>query len=114
MKKIILTVATAIALASCGGQSNSVQVEESFKVYGNCGMCEKTIESSLKDVKGVSKADWDKTSKKMIVSFDSSAIDLATIKQKIADVGYDMDDVRASETVYGKLPDCCQYDRPEE
>ena len=33
---------------------------EKFKVYGNCGMCEKTIEKAAKSVDGVSTADWNK------------------------------------------------------
>ena len=33
---------------------------EKFKVYGNCGMCEKRIEKAASSVDGVSKADWDK------------------------------------------------------
>mgnify|MGYP000229943975 CR=1 FL=1 len=56
---------------------------ETFKVYGNCGMCEKTIEASLKNVKGIEKADWNKETKMMEVTFDSEVISLKEIKQKI-------------------------------
>lgn len=86
---------------------------ETFKVYGNCGMCKKTIEGSLKEVSGVSTAIWDKESKEMKVSYDSKIISLDDIKQKIADVGYDTDTHRAKADVYNGLPGCCQYDRPE-
>ena len=86
---------------------------ETFKVYGNCGMCEKTIEGSLKNVKGIDKADWNKETKMMEVTFDPEVTTLTEIKQKIADVGYDTDEVRATEKVYKSLPGCCQYERPE-
>ena len=86
---------------------------ETFKVYGNCGMCEKTIEASLKNVKGIEKADWNKETKMMEVTFDSEVISLKEIKQKIADVGYDTDEVRATDDTYNGLPGCCQYERPE-
>ena len=66
---------------------------ETFKVYGNCGMCEKTIEGSLKNVKGIDKADWNKETKMMEVTFDPEVITLTEIKQKIADVGYDTDEI---------------------
>ena len=89
------------------------KVTKTFKVYGNCGMCEKTIERALKGVKGIEKADWNKETKTMEVTFDEGVITLKEIKQKIADVGYDTDEVRASEKVYNKLPGCCQYERPE-
>ena len=86
---------------------------ETFKVYGNCEMCEKTIEGSLKNVKGIEKADWNKDSKIMEVTFDSEVISLKEIKQKIADVGYDTDEVRSSDKAYNDLPGCCQYERPK-
>ena len=86
--------------------------KEVFTVYGNCGMCERTIEGSLKDVDGVTLADWDKETDQMKVSFNPEAITLDAIKQKIADVGYDSDTHRAKDKVYNSLPGCCQYERP--
>ena len=85
---------------------------EKFTVYGNCGMCERTIENSLKEVNGVSLGDWNKETDEMTVTYDSEVITLDAIKQKIADVGYDSDTHRAKEEVYNNLPGCCQYDRP--
>ncbi len=87
--------------------------EESFRVYGNCGMCEKTIEGSLKNVKGVILGDWNKETKIMKVKYNPQIITLGQIKQKIADVGYDSDTHRAKDSVYHALHACCQYDRPE-
>lgn len=85
---------------------------ERFMVYGNCGMCEKTIESSLKNVEGVYQANWDLETKMINVDFDPDQINLDNIKQRIADAGYDTDTHRADENVYKALPDCCQFDRP--
>ncbi len=85
---------------------------EQFRVYGNCGMCEKTIEGSLKDVEGVSLADWNKETDQMTVTYDPELITLDQIKQKIANVGYDSDTHRAKDEVYESLPGCCQYERP--
>lgn len=119
MRKSILSLAVVALLASCGGaestesSATTQSTSESFKVYGNCGMCEKTIEGSLKDIDGVSKADWNKETKQMEVEFDASKIKLAEIKLKIAGVGYDMEDVRAEESTYNGLPGCCQYQRPD-
>lgn len=87
---------------------------EKFTVYGNCGMCKRTIEGSLKDVKGVASAEWNVDTDEMTVTFNTHKISLDDIKQKIADVGYDTDTHRAKAEVYNSLPGCCQYDRPEE
>jgi len=85
---------------------------EEFKVYGNCGMCKRTIESSLKNAKGIESAVWNVDTKRMIVTFYEDKISLKEIKEKIAAVGYDMDDVKSSDKTYNALPGCCQYDRP--
>ena len=37
----------------------------SFKVYGNCGMCEETIEEAALSVSGVKSAKWNKKTKKV-------------------------------------------------
>ncbi len=84
---------------------------EKFTVYGNCGMCERTIEGSLKDVDGVTLADWDKETDQMTVSFNPKVITLDAIKQKIADVGYDSETHRAKDEIYNSLSGCCQYER---
>jgi len=84
-----------------------------FKVYGNCGMCEKTIEGSLKDIEGISKSDWNKLTKMMEVTYDENHITSDDVKRKIAAVGYDMEKIRATDVAYNSLPGCCQYDRPE-
>jgi mercuric ion binding protein len=86
---------------------------EKFIVYGNCGMCKKTIEGALKDENGISEAIWDMDSGEMKVTFDAESVSIDDIKQKIADVGYDSDTHRAKVDVYNSLPGCCQYDRPE-
>lgn len=121
MKKLILACIMAITTFSSYSVPTTQDVlktneilhneTETFKVYGNCGMCKKRIESSLKDVKGVSKATWDVKSKMMKVTFDPHVISLEKIKTTIASVGHDVDGVKADDNIYNNLPNCCQYDR---
>jgi periplasmic mercuric ion binding protein len=85
---------------------------EKFKVYGNCGMCEKRIETAAKSVKGVTAADWNKDTKMITVTFDSLKTDVDKIQIAIADVGHDTDMHRAKDKVYEGLDGCCHYDRP--
>jgi copper chaperone CopZ len=82
-----------------------------FKVTGNCSMCKKTIESSLKGKPGISSATWDKDTKMMKVTYDPGKTTEEVIHQKIADAGYDTEKKKASEKAYKSLPGCCQYDR---
>ena len=110
----ILILAVSAFMISCGSEApQEGETSKVFTVYGNCGMCEKTIEVSLSDVEGVRSADWNKEDDQLSVIFSSDVISLDEIKQKVADVGYDSDSHRATDEVYNKLPGCCQYDRPE-
>ncbi len=66
MTKYIFSIILLVGIFSTTyGQeiSNDQSVDkielETFIVYGNCGMCKKTIEGALKDETGVSEAIWD-------------------------------------------------------
>ena len=86
---------------------------EKFKVFGNCGMCEKTIEKAANSVDGVSAADWNKESKMIQVKFDDSKTDVHKVHMAIAKAGYDTKMHKATDEAYEKLPSCCKYDRSE-
>lgn len=87
---------------------------EKFKVYGNCGMCESRIEKTAKTVEGVSKADWNKETKILEVTFDDKKTNTDKIEKAIAKVGHDTPHYKAANEVYEKLPGCCHYDRKTE
>jgi len=126
MNKLNLIYAILLGLGfATTGFASSNKIEETsyvtskedtttFKVYGNCGMCKKTIESSLKKVKGVKSADWNTQTKLMSVSFDIATVTEADIHKAIASVGYDTEKVKASDAAYSKLHGCCQYERNSE
>lgn len=84
------------------------KTKKEIKVSGNCGMCKKTIESSLK-IKEVHKADWNKKSKILTVVFDENKISLDSLEQRVAAVGYDTEHYKAKDEVYSELPGCCLY-----
>lgn len=90
---------------------NAENKSDKFKVAGNCGMCEKTIEKAAGAVQGVSKADWNKDTKEMVVSFDSTKTSVDQIQAAIAKVGYDTPLHKADAKDYKALPGCCQYER---
>jgi mercuric ion binding protein len=81
-----------------------------FKVWGNCGTCKKNIEKAVK-IEGVTKADWNKDTKIITVTFDSSKITLEQIQKRIASAGYDTELFNGNDKAYNKLDKCCQYDR---
>ena len=83
---------------------------ETLKVSGECGMCKKKIEKAAKDA-GATYALWNKDSKVLTIKYNKATTNTAKIEQKIAGVGYDTPDFKATEEAYNKLDECCQYER---
>lgn len=86
-------------------------VKDTFKVYGNCGMCKRRIEEAVKSLPSVSSAVWDDETAMLTVQYDPSQVTLDDIQKKIAEVGHDTDKFRAKDETYDGLPGCCQYER---
>jgi copper chaperone CopZ len=131
MKKITLKILLGFVLIALGNSAYATNTNfnqtdtkqyfvktdtlttDTFKVYGNCGMCKATIEGALKDVQGIKKAEWSTETKMMYVTYNKKQITLDDVKKRIAAVGYDTDKFKASDEVYEGLPGCCQYERPK-
>jgi mercuric ion binding protein len=84
----------------------------SFKVYGNCGMCENRIEKAAK-IDGVTSAEWSQETKMLTLQYDPQKVNLDDVHQKIADAGHDTEKVRAQDETYSNLPACCLFERPK-
>ncbi len=83
---------------------------ETVKIYGNCGMCEATIEKSG-SLKKVAKVDWNQDTQMATLTYDAKKTTQDEILKKIALAGYDSDKFLAPDDVYNNLHGCCQYDR---
>ncbi len=124
MKKYFLCLLSilAISFTSCNKEIKKdtttptemskevAELEISFGVRGNCGMCKSTIEEAANSVEGVSKADWDVDLKKIKVSLLNDKTNIMSIHEAIALSGYDTDKVLGNLDAYNNLPGCCQYD----
>jgi len=83
---------------------------ETVKVYGNCGMCESTIEKAG-SLKKVANVDWNQDTKMATITYDATKTNQDEILKRIALAGYDSDKFLASDDAYNNLHGCCQYDR---
>ncbi|HEY3370256.1 MAG TPA: heavy metal-associated domain-containing protein [Prolixibacteraceae bacterium] len=111
MKKTIVLMFAGLLMLGIQNLYAETKIEK-FKVAGNCGMCEKRIEKAALGVKGVSKADWNKDTKEMVVDFDVAKTSLDKVEAAIAKVGHDTPLHKADAKNYDSLPNCCQYERP--
>lgn len=99
-----------IFITGCEAQIKNAKTE-TVKVYGNCGMCKKTIEKAANE-KGAAKAEWDVDSKMLTMTYDPAKTNPDAILKKVAYAGYDSDKFKAPKEAYDGLHGCCQYDRP--
>ena len=105
---IVLFSSITVFGQKAGARSNDKK--ESIKVWGNCGMCKKTIESAAMKA-GATAADWNTETKILAVSYRSNKTTNDKIQQAVAAAGYDTKDFTAPDEAYQKLHSCCQYDR---
>lgn len=99
-----------LSFTACDAQIQHAKTIQTT-VYGDCGMCEKTIKKAA-FVKGEAQATWDMDTKIAIFTFDSTRTNVDAILARIAAAGYDSDKYTAADTTYNNLPTCCQYERP--
>jgi copper chaperone CopZ len=106
--KLRMTLIGCIALFSISAMAQSKVVTATIKVYGNCGMCKKRIETAL-DYKGIKKAEWNTKTKELVVVYNSNKITEEKIHELVAAVGHDTDQAKAKQETYAALPFCCLY-----
>lgn len=106
---ILVAITVLLSFTSCNAQIKNATTE-TVKIYGNCGMCEKTIEKAG-NLKDIAKIDWNVDTKMATITYDTKKTNQNEILKRIALSGYDSDKFLAPDDVYNNLHGCCQYDR---
>ncbi|MCU0387424.1 MAG: heavy-metal-associated domain-containing protein [Chitinophagaceae bacterium] len=104
------SIFSIIIVMAMGLTVSAQEKTDTFKVYGNCGMCKSRIEKASK-LDGVSAASWNKESKMFSVTYDPAKVSNESIQKSIAAVGHDTELFEAPDKVYKKLHACCLYER---
>jgi periplasmic mercuric ion binding protein len=91
-------------------QTTANTKEETITVWGNCGMCEKTIETALQ-IDGIVDAQWDRKTDLLTVVYDTLKVTNNAIHTAISNAGYDTEKLYADDSVYATLHKCCLYER---
>lgn len=88
----------------------SLEQTASFKVLGNCGMCQKTIQNAAVSA-GALSADWNMETDLLTVRFNTAKTSVDAIQKAVALAGYDNAGYKAEDATYNNLHGCCKYDR---
>lgn len=110
MKSLFAFIIISVLGFTACNTATSPEKTITFKVWGNCEKCKKTIEGSCA-VDGVKEKDWNTESKLMTIKFDTTKVSQDELEQLIAKVGYDNDAYFGDDYAYAKLESCCQYER---
>jgi len=111
MKKIVLVF--SLVLFGITAQAQKKNAKVSVEVDGICMMCKKRIEKAALSVKGVKFAVWDVKTHQLSMIIDERKTDLNKIEKKIAEVGHDTKEIKATEQAYNSVDKCCKYRDPK-
>lgn len=106
------TLITVCFLFLQGYAQKKALVTETHTVAGNCGMCRKLIVSAA-SIKGVRSADWHEQDKTLTITFYPGVTSAESVLRSVAYAGFDNSGYLAPGPAYGKLKDCCKYERRE-
>ncbi len=113
MKKTFMLMLVMICTALTGYAEQKVTtIKVKASIYCDhckkCESCGKRLENAAYGVKGVKRVDLNEAEKSVEVVYNSEKTNPDAIRQAIAKVGFDADDVKGNPEAYAKWDDCCK------
>lgn len=109
MKTLFSIIALFISIPFISfAQDQKGTFTEHIQVSGVCGDCKERIEKAAY-IPGVKRAEWNKDTKELTVTYKAPKTSLEKIEESIANAGHDAGEIKASDSAYQKLPSCCAY-----
>jgi len=106
MKHIIVIVLLGLGTMAFAQNKNA---KASMEVDGVCGMCKERIEKAAIRTKGVKSAIWNVDTHELKLIYDERKTNVKAVAQKLAEVGHDTKDIKATEEAYMSVHPCCRY-----
>ena len=112
MRNIVLGMMLLFVTLSTQAQDKkNKNAKYNIEVNGNCEQCQKRIQKAAFSVSGVKSADWHIDDHILHLIINEEKCTVLDVKNAIAKVGHDTDEVKSTSEAYNKLPGCCQFDR---
>ena len=109
MKKVSMILCALLITVSVSAQKKKRNAKVSIEVDGVCMMCKARIEKVCITTKGVKMADWNVKTHELKVIYDERKTSINDIKTRIAGVGHDTEEIKATDEAYNKIDACCKY-----
>ncbi|MBL7682913.1 MAG: heavy-metal-associated domain-containing protein [Flavipsychrobacter sp.] len=110
--KILSFLVLMLSACLTNAQSKVTTINIKASIYCDhckqCGSCGSRLENAVYSLKGIKRVDVDEKSKTVNVVYNPKKTTPQQIRQAIAKVGFDADDVKADPTAYTKLDECCK------
>ncbi|MGE0635603.1 MAG: heavy-metal-associated domain-containing protein [Bacteroidia bacterium] len=106
IKKISAAVILFISVFSFSVSAQTAEVK--IKTSAQCDECKERIEKALAFEKGIKSATVNIEDQMVTVVYYDKRTTPEKIREAIANIGYDADDVPAKKETYDKLPKCCK------
>lgn len=104
---IIASMLLLLSTVAFGQKPPKVQTAD-ITTSAVCGHCEEAITEALTYHKGVLAMSMDMETKVVSVRYKTKKTSVEDLRNKIAALGYNADEVPASREAYAKLSPCCQ------
>ena len=112
MKNIIVVLLLSlIGFSTQAQEKKDKNAKREIAVKGNCEMCKKRIEKAAYSIPGVKSAVWTPESQALVVIVNEQKSSTGDIEKAVAKAGHDTEHVKALDQDYGKLHECCAYQR---
>lgn len=112
MKKyIVMLIISLLGFTVQAQEKKNKNAKYDLEVNGSCDQCKKRIEKAAYSVSGVKSADWNIDDHTLHLILNEQKSSLTDVKNAIAKVGHDTDDVKATDADYEQLHVCCKYER---
>lgn len=108
MKTLLILLSCILISTQISFAQKKQIVQDTISVDGNCEQCKERIEDAAY-IKGVKKANWNITTKKLAIIYDQHKTSLKAIETSIAKAGHNAGEIKALPADYNKLPSCCAY-----
>ena len=105
MKKMFFASFLLLFVLGCANADAKAEVKLNTMV---CGMCASSISDKISSLAGVVKVEIDEENKIGIFTYKASIIDLSSIENAIASLGYSANKTKADPNAYEALASCCK------